>query len=292
MESLQVFCRVVELGSFSRAADQLDVSNASITNHVSRLERHLGVRLLNRTTRKLSLTDDGLSCYQRAKQLIADMTAMEEEFRGAKLTPKGVLRVDVPTTIGRLYVAPALPKFLAQYPELTVKVTVRDRVVDAVEEAVDVLIRVGELRDSGMVARTVHRSRYVCCASPEYLARHGAPRSPNELAQFSCVGFTHPTTGQSVPWVFEKEKRRIVYTPASRIWINHAEAVIGAAMGGGGIIQLLSLSLNPLIAAGTLKPILTDWSAIGPSISVLYAQKRHVPAKVRAFAAFVGELFS
>jgi len=278
--------------SFSRAADQLDVSNASITNHVSRLERHLGVRLLNRTTRKLSLTDDGLNCYQRAKRLIAEMTEMEEQFHGAKLTPKGVLRVDVPTAIGRLYIAPALPKFLARYPELTVKVTVTDRVVDAVEQAVDVLIRIGELRDSSMVARTVHRSRYVCCASPEYLARHGVPTSPNELAKFSCVGFTQPTTGQEVPWVFEKDKRRIVYTPTSRIWINHAEAVIGAAVAGGGIIQLLSLSLSPLIAAGTLKPVLTDWSAIGPSISVLYAQKRHVPAKVRAFAAFVGELFS
>jgi len=153
LESLRVFCQVVELNSFSRAAEQLEMSNATITNHIAALERHFGVRLLNRTTRKISLTDDGHSCYQRAQRLLGDMTELEDGLQGRRVTPQGILRVDVPTVIARIYLAPALARFSALYPDLSIRLNVGDRMVDMVEGRGDVWIRIGELKDSSMVAR-------------------------------------------------------------------------------------------------------------------------------------------
>ena len=281
---------MVELGSFSRAATQLDLSNATVTNHVASLESHFGIRLLNRTTRNVSLTDDGRSCYEHAQRLLAEMTELENILQGAKSIPKGVLRVDVPTAISRLYIAPALPRFAAQYPNVVIKMTVTDRVVNVVEEGVDVLLRIGELKDSTMVARLVHQSRFLCCASAEFLARHGTPKTPDDLAGYPCLGFTQPAKGQVVPWFFEKDGKKTVYTPKASIWINHADSLINAAIAGGGIVQLLSLSLIPQMSAGRLTPILQEWSAIGPPVSVVYPHSRHLSAKVRAFANFVAEV--
>lgn len=292
MESLRVFCRVVELNSFSRAADQLEMSNASITNHVASLESHFGVRLLNRTTRKLSLTDDGRSCYESAQRLLGEMKELEEILQGAKQKPTGMLRVDVPTAIGRIYIAPALSRFTAKYPEMSIMMNVTDRVVDAVEERVDVVIRLGKLKDSNMVARTIHQPRFVCCATPDFLARHGTPKTPDDLAHYPCLGFIQPNTGQLVPWTFAQGDQQITYTPKATISINHADSLIHTALSGAGIIQLLSLSLNPPIAAGLLKPILEDWSTAGPPVSVMYPQNRHLSPKVRVFVDFVAELLS
>lgn len=286
-ESLRVFCRIVEQGSLTRAAQLLEMSNSTVTNHLSSLESHLGVKLLNRTTRKLSLTDEGKACYERAREVLAGVNEMEETLRGATVTPKGVLRVDVPTAIGRLYIAPALPRFAAQYPDLTVRMTLGDRVLDAVEEGVDVSIRIGVLKDSGRVAHTVHRSRYMCCASPEFLATHGVPATPDDLERFRCLGFLQPTTGQPVPWFFMQQGVPFERTPPSRVWINHAESLINAAAAGGGVVQLLSLSLQPSVAAGTLRPVLEEWAAPGPPISVIYSKNRHLSAKVKAFVEFV-----
>lgn len=290
-EALRVFCRIVEAGSFTCTARQLEMSNSSVTNHLTNLERHLGVRLLNRTTRKLSLTDEGKACYERARELLDGLGEMEESLRGATLVPKGVLRVDVPTAIGRIYIAPALPRFAALYPEVTVKMTLGDQIVAPEERGVDVSIRIGNLKDSGRAARTIHRTRHVCCASPDFLARHGTPASPADLARYPQLGFLQPTTGQPVPWFFERDGTATEHTPDARIWINHAESLIDAALSGAGVIQLLSLSLQPHIEKGTLVPILAEWTAPGPPVSILYPPNRHQPAKISAFVKFVGELF-
>lgn len=292
LESLRVFCQVVELNSFSRAAEQLELSNASITNHISSLERHFGVRLLNRTTRKLSLTDDGHSCYQRAQRLLGDMTELEDALQGTRATPQGVLRVDVPTVVSRIYLAPALARFTEQYPDLTVRMNVSDRMVDVVEGRGDVWIRIGELKDSSMVARRIYQTTNLCCASPDYLARHGTPQMPQELARFRCLSFIHPNTGQNVPWTFSKGKQQLDWNPQTRISINHAESLIHAATSGAGIIQLLSLSLNPHIRTGQLTPLLADWSTPGPPVSVVYHRSHQLSAKVRAFVDFVTTLFA
>jgi len=296
LESLHIFCRVVELNSFSRAADQLQLSNASITNHIAALEGHFGVRLLNRTTRKLSLTDDGRSCYERALRLLGEMTELEDALQGARLQPKGILRVDIPTAIGRIYIAPALPRFAAQYPELSLRVHVTDRDLDIVDERADVVIRMGELKDSNMVARLIYQSRSICCAAPAYLARHGAPATPQELAQHTCLGFIQPNSREIVPWEFtrknEERHETFTFAPQAHIAINHAESLIHAATTGAGIIQLLSSSLNPPLANGALVPILQDWESGGPSVYVVYPQNRHLSPKVRAFVDFVAALFA
>lgn len=292
VESLRIFCRVVDVGSFSRAADQLKMSNASVTHHVAGLEKHFGVRLLNRTTRKLSLTDDGRSCYERAQRLIGEMVELEELLQGATLVPKGVLRVEVPTAIGRIYIAPALLALTRQYPELSVVVNVTDRTVDAIEERADVLIRIGALKDSTMVARTLHQSRFLCCASPQLLRQYGVPQTPDDLARFPCLGFTQPNSGQLVPWEFASGDKKIAFVPKTHIAINHAESLIHAAVGGAGVLQLLSLSLAPAIQAGQLVPVLADWSTAGPMVSVLYPHNRHLSPKVRVFVDFIVELFA
>ena len=292
LESLHIFCRVVELNSFSRAADQLQLSNASITNHIAALEGHFGVRLLNRTTRKLSLTDDGRSCYERALRLLGEMTELEDALQGARLKPKGILRVDIPTAIGRIYIAPALPRFAAQYPELSLRVHVTDRDLDIVDERADVVIRMGELKDSNMVARLIYQSRSICCAAPAYLARHGTPATPQELAQHTCLGFIQPNSREIVPWEFTQNGETFTFAPQAHIAINHAESLIHAATTGAGVIQLLSSSLNPPIEIGALVPILKEWESPGPPVYVVYPQNRHLSPKVRAFVDFVGELFA
>jgi LysR family transcriptional regulator for bpeEF and oprC len=292
LESLRIFCRVVELNSFSRAANQLLMSNASITNHIAGLESHFGVRLLNRTTRRLSLTDDGRSCYERAQRLIAEMTELEDVLQGARLTPKGTLRVDIPTAVGRIYIAPALAKFVARYPDVSLRVHVTDRAIDIMEERADIAIWMGEVKDPNMVARLLYQSRSLCCASPSFLKEYGRPAHPQELVNFPCLGFIQPNTGQIVPWEFMKGEENISYTPQTSIAINHAESLIHAASTGAGIVQLLSSSLTPSIRAGQLEPILEEWTTAGPSISVVYPQNRHLSPKVRAFVDFMSEIFS
>lgn len=291
-EALRVFCRIVEIGSFSRAAQQLEMSNSSVTNHLTNLESHLGVRLLNRTTRKLSLTDEGRACYERARELLNELGEMEESLQGATAVPKGVLRIDVPTVIGRIYIAPALLRFTQLHPDLTVKMTLNDQVLGPEEGGVDVSIRIGELKDSGRVAKTIQHTRYVCCASPDFLAKHGMPAAPQDLPGYPQLGFLQPTTGKPVPWFFAKDGAAFEQMPDARIWINHAESLMDAAMSGGGVVQLLSLSLRPYIAASTLVPILAEWSAPGPPISIIYPPSRHQPAKISAFVKFVSELFA
>lgn len=292
LESLRVFCQVVELNSFSRAAEQLEMSNATITNHIAALERHFGVRLLNRTTRKISLTDDGHSCYQRAQRLLGDMTELEDGLQGRRVTPQGILRVDVPTVIARIYLAPALARFSALYPDLSIRLNVGDRMVDMVEGRGDVWIRIGELKDSSMVARRIYQTRNLCCAAPEFLAQHGTPRTPQELSNFRCLAFIHPSSGQNVPWTFSKGKQEFSWAPPGNIAINHAETLIHAAASGAGIVQLLTLSLNPQIRAGLLQPVLADWATPGPPVSVVYHQSHQLSAKVRVFVDFVTELFA
>ncbi|HSY28052.1 MAG TPA: substrate binding domain-containing protein, partial [Burkholderiaceae bacterium] len=186
----------------------------------------------------------------------------------------------------------ALARFVARYPEVSLRVHVTDRAVDIMEERADVAIWMGELKDSNMVARLIYQSRSLCCASPEFLAQHGYPSRPEDLLQFPCLGFIQPNSGQIVPWQFAKGEENFAFTPQASIAINHAESLIHAATTGAGIVQLLSSSLTPPINAGLLMPILEDWTTAGPPVSVVYPQNRHLSPKVRAFVDFVSEIFA
>jgi LysR family transcriptional regulator for bpeEF and oprC len=292
LQSMEVFRWVADLGSFSRAADRLDLGKATVTAHVAQLEQRLGVKLLNRTTRRLSLTDDGAVYLEHVRRVLADVEEMDTALARGRSVPRGRLRVDMPAAIGRLLIVPALPRFAAQYPELSIVIQFSDLVADLVEEGIDAAIRVGTLGDSSLIARRVYDLRWITCASPEYLDRMGTPATPADLARHDCIGFWNPNQRRALPWRFEREGVREEFTPGERIALGTPEAVLDLAIAGGGIVQLGDIQVAPPIAAGRLVPILADRARTDTTpVSVVYPQGRHLSAKVRAFADFAAGLF-
>jgi LysR family transcriptional regulator for bpeEF and oprC len=193
--------------------------------------------------------------------------------------------------LARQIVAPALPRFLAAYPQLSVKLTVSDRLIDMVDEGVDVLLRVGDLPSSSLIARPLFKNRYICCASPGFIARHGQPRTPDELADFPCLNFIYPKARQQRPWMFLRDGQPAPLTPRGALASDHAESLIEMAVQGGGIVQHLSVSLIAPLRSGALVPLLEAWQAPGPDVSALYQHQHHRAAKIKAFVDFVATLF-
>ena len=291
LEALKVFCGVVEAGGFSRAAERLGISTSSVTNQIASLEVHFRVKLLHRTTRSMSLTDEGRRCYENAVRMLNDMEELEDTLRHSKEAPSGLLRVDVPGSVGDSIIAPALPAFLSDHPDITVRMTANDRLVDMVEEGIDVLVRVGNLPDTHLVARTLAKTRYVCCASPAYLAQKGAPGSPEDLAQFDCLNFIFPKSGRMRPWYFQRDERVASLTVKGSFGTDHVETLVEAAIAGAGIVQVLSMSVQDKIARGLLVPLLTDHVAPGPDVAVLFQQQHLRAAKVKVFVDFLHRTF-
>jgi LysR family transcriptional regulator for bpeEF and oprC len=291
LDALKVFCAVVETGGFSKAADKLGISTPSVTNQIAALETHFNIKLLNRTTRSMSMTDEGRQCYEHALQLLGDMSELEASLQYSNQTPQGSVRVDMPSAISRLYVAPALPRFLAAYPDITLKMTVSDRMIDMVEDGVDVLIRIGHLQNSGLIARTIAKTQYVCCASPDFLRKHGRPQTPDDLTRFACLNFLYPKSRQLRPWVFQKDGVPFSQTPQGVLGMDHVESLIEAAKAGCGIVQQLSVSLMEPIRSGALEVVLPEWGAAGPDVSALFQPRHQRAAKVKVFVDFVESCF-
>lgn len=292
LDALKVFCSVVDAGGFRRAADRLGISTSSVTNQVAALEARFRVKLLHRSTRSMSVTDEGRQCYENATRLLADMHELEHLLRHSGNAPSGLLRVDMPGIIANRIVAPALPRFLLDYPEVTVRMSVNDRLVDMVEEGIDVLVRIGNLTDSRLVAQTLGNTGYVCCAAPDYVARHGSPSSPQELDDFTCLNFLYPKSRRIRPWYFQRDGQISSLAPRAIFVTDHVESLIGAALAGGGIIQVLSISVQDRLASGALVPLLADWMAPGPDMAVLFQQRQLRAAKVKVFVQFLHETFS
>jgi LysR family transcriptional regulator for bpeEF and oprC len=291
LDALKVFCTVVESGGFSKAADRLGMSTSSVTNQVAALEQHFRAKLLNRTTRSMSVTDEGRQCYDSARLLLADMGELESNLQSASQAPRGSLRVDMPGIISRQLVAPALPGFLAAYPDITLRMSAGDRMIDMVEEGVDVLVRIGELPSSNLVARTLSMTRFVCCASPAFIERHGTPRTPAELDAYPCLNFVLPKSRQTRAWLFRQAGEGMTHTPQGVLASDHVESLVAAAVAGAGIIQVLSISVHTELASGALVPLLAEWEAPGPAVSALFQQKHHRAAKVKVFVDFLASLF-
>jgi len=292
LQSMDVFRWVVDLGSFSRAADRLDMSRAAVTAHVAALENRLGLRLLNRTTRKLALTDDGAAYLDHVRRVLADVEETEGVLTAGRSLPRGVLRIDLPVAIGRQFVVPALPRFAAQYPDLKVVAILDDRRTDLIESGIDAAVRMGPLEDSSLVARRVYEAGFVACASPDYLALHGTPETPADLERHNCLGFYAVSRAQVLDWAFEKGGERVSFTPGGALSISNAEALLDAAVAGAGVVMLLDMMASRWIASGALRPLLQDWHRGDRyPISVVYPQNRHLSAKVRVFSDFVAGLF-
>jgi LysR family transcriptional regulator for bpeEF and oprC len=292
IHEMRVFCAVVDKGSFVGAADQLDMSKSAVTAHVADLEKRLSVRLLQRTTRRLNLTEDGAAYLEHCRRVIADVDETINTLSKGRAIPRGRLRVDSVPTIGVQYIMPALPRFTEQYPEVEVVLTLNDQLVDLLAESVDVAIRVGELTDSSFVARRVFEDRYVLCAAPNYLERFGTPQTPDDLPQHKCLAMYLQTAGRIWPWVFEKDGEHREWTPNSRISTSSLEALIPAAIAGAGIVYISQGVIGRALASRQLVPILTDWTRKDRlPVSVVYPHNRHLSAKTRAFADFVAGLF-
>jgi LysR family transcriptional regulator for bpeEF and oprC len=292
LQAMRVFVRVAELGSFARAAVLLELSRARVSEAVAALERSLGARLLHRTTRRLSLTDDGRAYHERAVRILADVDEAEALVVRSRGALSGRLRVDIPMALTRLFVVPALPRLLQSHPEFALEIRLENRPIDLLEEGVDCAISYGAPANVDLVARRVGSTHLVTCAAPAYLAKRALPRTPDELVRHECIGFLSLSTGRPSEWQFEAEGAKRSYRPVSRVAFNSMEACADAAEAGLGITQVLSSLAHRSMAAGRLVPLLLDWAAEGPGIYLVYPPSRQQSGRMRAFAEFAVEVFA
>ena len=289
-QAMQLFTRIVELGSFSRAAEKLDLPRASATQIIKQLEAHLGVRLLQRTTRQVRTTLDGDAYYARCLAILADVEDVEAASSQAALHPQGRLRVDASTSFGRLVLIPALPDFCARYPEVSVELSLTDRQIDLIGEGVDCVLRIGELRDSSLVARRLTALPQVCCASAAYIARHGQPARPADLERFEAVDYLSASTGKSVPFEFLIDGRLESRSLRSRLAVNNGDAYVAACEAGFGLIQVPRYHVVRQLAAGAMVEVLQAYQPPPLPLSAVYPQNRHLSPRLRVFVDWLAEM--
>lgn len=287
---MRSFVRVADLHSFTGAADALGLSRAVVSAHVAELERHLRCQLFQRTTRRVGLTADGAEYLSRCQRILADLAAADEALQRTRISPAGRLRVDVPVMFGRALLIPALPKFTARYPELELEVQLNDRRVDVIAEELDVVVRVGTVREPHLIARRVVTTRLLTFASPEYLREHGAPADPEELGRHRLIGALTPGKRRAFKWQFQRGAIRRALAPKYNVAFNSVEALLMAAVRGAGIAQAMDLVAAEALAAGRLEVVLREWSAPGAPISVVCRSALRDSPKIRVFADFAADL--
>ena len=287
---MRSFVRVAELHSFTRAADALGVSRAVVSTHVAELEQHLRCQLLHRTTRRVGLSSDGAQYLARCQRILAELEAADEALRGSRASVQGRLRVDVPVVFGRALLLPALPKFTARYPDLQLEVQFNDRVIDLIAEEVDLVVRVGAVREPHLVARRVVTTRLLTCAAPEYLRAHGGVATPEELRRHKLVGHLAAGSRRAHKWLFQRGTARKQLSLPFNVAFNSVEAQIMAAIRGAGVVQTMDLVVAEALATGRLEVVLRDWSAPGAPISVVCRSALRDSPKIRVFADFATEL--
>lgn len=288
-EEMRVFVRIAERQSFTRAADDLQIPRATVTTLMKRMEQRLGARLLERTTRTVRLTPDGEAYYGRCVRLIADMEEAEGSF--SNLAPKGLLRVNLQGTLARYFIVPALPAFLARFPDIELMIGEDDRYVDLVREGIDCVLRAGNLQDSSMVGRRVALLPQVTVASPAYLAAYGEPADPAALSTHRAVNYVSSATGKPVPLEFSVDGREVAMVLPSAVSVSGVELYTGSALAGLGIVQVPQYRVADELAAGRLRIILADFPPPPMTVSVLYPQNRQLSSRVRVFAQWLREIF-
>jgi DNA-binding transcriptional LysR family regulator len=287
---MSAFVRAVELGGFSTAARELGLTPSAISKLVTRLEDRLGVRLLNRTTRRLALTPEGEAYFHRSQRILSDISEAENEVARFRAQPKGVLRINVGTAFGLHQLAPALPEFLARHPEMQVELTITDRVVDLIEEGADLGIRLGALTDSSLVARRVCELERVVCASPAYLRKNGTPKKPEDLLKHNCLCIAYSPSLQRWPFAAKEGVQHIEVSGNASA--NTADALLQLALVGLGIIRLSDVIVGEAIREGKLVPLLQDVHHSEPlPLHAVYPQGRHRSPKVAAMVEFLVERF-
>ena len=288
---MAAFARVVEASSFSGAARELGVSKSAVSKQVSRLEDRLGVRLLNRTTRRLSLTEAGARFYEGCQRMLAEAEGAREAVTPLAAAPRGVLRVNAPMTFGVRHLSPALPALMARCPELSVDLVLNDRVVDLVEEGFDVGLRIGQLRESSLIARRLADAPMLVCAAPGYLERAGVPARPEDLGGHPCLIYSYIEAG-TVWRCRSADGGAARVRVKGRLVANNGEALLAAARAGLGICRLPSFIVGDAVRAGDLVRLLPAWQ-VHPAagIHAIYPAHRHLSPKVRVFVDFLAERF-
>jgi DNA-binding transcriptional LysR family regulator len=291
LDTLQLFIRIVEQTSFSRAADMLGIPRATATHAIKELEARLGTRLLERTTRHVRPTLDGQAYYERCVQVLGDLDDAEAVFRHGAASPRGVLRVDMSGTHASRIVLPRIGDFHALYPDIELVVSSGDRLVDLVREGVDCVIRAGDPRDLNLVARRLAAMPQVVCASPAYLAGHGVPRHPDELAAHRAVRFFASSGARDYPFelVVDDVPRR--YDLTGWLSVNDAENYVLGALHGAGLIQLPRFHVERELREGSLVEVLAAWRSPDMPLSALYPQRRQLSPRVRVFVDWIGGLY-
>lgn len=287
---MAVFVEVVRRGGFSAAARALNRTPSAISKQISRLEDRLGVRFLNRTTRQLALTEEGETYFNRATAILADIAETEDMVSSQGTAPRGLLRVSCTNIYGRQKIVPLLPEFLHRYPEIRMQLSFSDAIVDLVQEGFDVAIRIGELNDSSLMSRLLHRDRRLVCAAPSYIEEFGMPEHPDDLANHSCLILRNAVAVNDWSFQFDGVMRKIHVD--GRFESNSGMAIHSAALAGLGIAQLGSSTVAPDLETGALVSCLESYIIEERPIYAVYPTKRHLPKKTRAFIDFIAEKFA
>lgn len=291
LSGLVAFVRTAEAGGFAAAGRRLGISASAVGKSVARLEERLGVRLLSRTTRAMTLTDEGALLYERASRILEDVAEAESTVAGTRDAPRGRLRVSLPTAFGQFVVVPRLPEFLHAHPHLELEVHLDDRQVDVIEEGYDLVVRIAQgLDNSGLIARQLGAHRFVICASPAYLARHGVPASPAALSDHHCIRFTLSGTGRTSPWRFVIDGREIAFEPPGRLAFNNNAAMLTAALADQGLAYLPAYVAEAALSYGSLIPVLDEQLRPNGVIAALFPPSRRTAPRVRVFVDFLSGL--
>lgn len=287
--NIEAFVRTAETGSFNASAKRLGLTPSAVSRRVAQLERELGVALFHRTTRALSLSEDGRLFFDRSRSVLRDLDDAAEAVQRGRSRPSGRLRVDAPVVVGQLVLAPALPKLLTRYPELDVELVLRNDLTDLAAEGVDVVIRLGDLDDSSLLRRHLGTGRMVCCAAPEYLKRKGTPRTLSDLEQHDAVVFAR--NGRPVPWRLRDEGSVRDVDVRGRVRTDQGVLLRDLLLAGAGIGWLFDFIVDADLRAGRLVEVLADHAIAERPINALYLAHRHVPPKTRAFLDFAESVF-
>jgi DNA-binding transcriptional LysR family regulator len=288
---MEVFVEVVRKNGFARAADALDTSPANVTRIIADLEGHLGTRLLNRSSRKMSLTESGDALYERAKTIVEDMAEVEAIASSTSMNPRGLLRLNAPLSFGVLQLAPLWAKFMELHPGVELEVALSDRVVDIVEEGYDMAIRISRSGSASHAARKLATSQNICCAAPAYLEKHGTPLVPQDLAAHRCIGYRYAATADE--WHFSNQQGQTdVVKVSCAMHTNNGDTARAVAVAGGGVIWQPSFLIGADLRAGRLVRVLPDYHLPDIDVLAVYPSRRHLSAKVRVMIDFLAEEFA
>jgi DNA-binding transcriptional LysR family regulator len=289
--AMSIFAQVVEQGHLSRAAERLGLSTSAVSRHLAELEAHLDVRLLNRTTRRLSLTESGQLFYERCVQLLADLEEAEIVVTSGAVVPRGTLKLTCSITWGIRHLAPAIAAFVERFPGLRFEIELSDRAVDIVDEGIDLAIRIGDIGSQSLIGRKIGAMQLVCCAAPAYLAAKGTPQRPEELAKHACLTYAYSASGNT--WRFRgTDGSEHLVRATGNVHANNGQMLATLAAAGMGIALEPDFIVAPELQRGTLLPLLAGYTPSGAGIYAVYASRRLLSAKVRAFVDFLASHFA